>query len=807
MRGLLLPGAASVLTLLLACTDDPTAPADHTPQAPVDTTRAAAVNLPPCTKRWANGVSGDWSTAANWSPAGVPGWTATVCIDAAGTYTVTSAGPRLVNAIILGGGSANVTLTQSNGGLPASLNVTTGIYVKAGSTLRLVDAVDVSTGFIQVDGTWRADFPGGAAEVDADSIRIGGTIDVNRAELDLVVGAFHNTGTLQVTGPAATLEITGLSFGVIAMEGGTVSGQGTVVATTVPPTFGIPMPPYSPAVFDWTGGTIPARLTGTTARLKVIGMPIVFGATALSGVLQLETVYLSVLGIIWSTPVLSPDSALPAGVRLDITGNGQATLPHTNLGVITVTPTDSLTLWFNGAYLSPGTGRFTNSGSFTVNAGAARVRIQADSVENGGTLVLNGPADFPTLARVRNLGTIATTFTAPLDLAGASFVAESGSTQVGPLYLKGGVLSGTGAVGSVTSVGGTIAPGPVAASPALPGVGVLTLASLFLDPSSTVSIDLAGAAAAKHDLLAITGLVVYNGTLRVLMGSNYLGGHCGEVIPVITDGSNGLGRGAFVTTTGLTPSATRGWRVYNPTASLQLVGHDPSVPVSVSPAAVTVTEGGAGASYSVCLRTAPTATVTVAPSATPGQLATFLPLTFLTSAWALPGAVSVGAVDDALVEPPPQLATITHAVTSTDPAYAGATPGAVATTIVDNDGTTNLELHVFNAPPVVAVGNSFTLTLQNENLGPNTSVGATFTIPASAGFTYTSSTGTLGCSYDGVAGTTCQLPSLVSGGKTDFTVTLTATLAGVYATAYTSSTIQGDSNPLNNTRTQTITIN
>lgn len=107
----------------------------------------------------------------------------------------------------------------------------------------------------------------------------------------------------------------------------------------------------------------------------------------------------------------------------------------------------------------------------------------------------------------------------------------------------------------------------------------------------------------------------------------------------------------------------------------------------------------------------------------------------------------------------------------------------------------------------MAVGNSFTLTLQNENLGPNTSVGATFTIPASAGFTYTSSTGTLGCSYDGVAGTTCQLPSLASGGKTDFTVTLTATLAGVYATAYTISTIQGDSNPLNNTRTQTITIN
>ena len=144
---------------------------------------------------------------------------------------------------------------------------------------------------------------------------------------------------------------------------------------------------------------------------------------------------------------------------------------------------------------------------------------------------------------------------------------------------------------------------------------------------------------------------------------------------------------------------------------------------------------------------------------------------------------------------------------SADPAYAGAMPAPVTATIVDNDGVTNLELHVFSAPPVVTVGSSFTLTLQNENLGPNTSVGATFTIPASTGFSYSSSTGTLGCSYDGISGTTCQLPSLASGGKTDFTVTLTAVLAGVYPTVYTISTIQGDSNPLNNARSQTITIN
>ena len=790
----------ALLVPLVGCADDPAGPRDIAAPKPADAAPASIVKLPPCTAHWAAPVSGDWAVAGNWSPAVVPGWNAVACLDAVGTYTVTLNGPRVVNAIVVGAKGAAVTLSYSNAGVLAAWNVTTGIHVKVGSTLKWNDPVDLTTGFVQVDGTWRADFPGDAAVVDADSIRIGGTVDVNGADLALNVGAFHNTGTLQATGSAATLTITGDAFGAVWMEGGTVSGQGTVVATTVPPSLGWPVPPYWPAVFHWTAGTIPARLTGPGARLRVIGMPISLDATTLQGVIELETVYINFLGVIWATPVVTSDGSLPAGVRLDITGNGQASLPQVNHGTITVTPTDSMTLWAPVRFLD-------NAGSFTINASPARVRMEVDSVENSGTLTLGGPADFPTLARIHNRGTITSSTAAPLDLGGADFVAESGSSQSGPLSLAGGVLSGAGAVGNVTSVGGTISPGATPASPALPGLGTLTLASLFLDPASTVSLDIAGTAPDKHDLLAVTGLVVYNGALRLIESSGFLGGHCGEVVPIVTDGSFPLVRGAFASTTGLTPGAARGWRLYNPTASLQLVGHDPSVPVSVSPAGVTVTEGGAGASYNVCLRSAPTANVTLTPSAAGGQLAAFAPLTFFTSSWALPGFVTVGAVDDAVVEPPPQLATIAHAVASADPAYAGAMPAPVTATIVDNDGVTNLELHVFSAPPVVTVGSSFTLTLQNENLGPNTSVGATFTIPASTGFSYSSSTGTLGCSYDGISGTTCQLPSLASGGKTDFTVTLTAVLAGVYPTVYTISTIQGDSNPLNNARSQTITIN
>ncbi|MBK6781197.1 MAG: hypothetical protein IPG75_16905 [Gemmatimonadetes bacterium] len=76
----------------------------------------------------------------------------------------------------------------------------------------------------------------------------------------------------------------------------------------------------------------------------------------------------------------------------------------------------------------------------------------------------------------------------------------------------------------------------------------------------------------------------------------------------------------------------------------------------------------------MCAFSAPTANVTLTPSAAEDSWRPFAPLTFFTSSWALPEFVTVGAVDDAVVEPPPQLATIAHAVASADPAYAGAMP-------------------------------------------------------------------------------------------------------------------------------------
>ncbi len=812
MRCPTLPLLALAALSLAACTDDPTAPADVGPAVSAPRAPAALVTTPACTKRWKTGVSGDWSVGTNWIPTGVPRRLATVCLDAAGTYTVTLSNPDTVDFLVVGGAGANPTLTVSATTANAPWSMTGGLYVKSGGTVSMTTALSVTAAWVVNEGSLVAAYPGRSGYIGADSIVNLGYLEAQRDTLDLYPAQyFRNAGTLQVTGAEGRLRQYAVEAVDFRMEGGTVLGAGAVEFWPIVPPLMYPPPtqPYIVPRFVWTGGDLPARLGTTTARVRVQGVSIDVLDSTLTGTIELDLYQLASWYHPYDQPwVGAPAGGLPAGVRVNVIGAGLVHLPSDSRGTLSVTPqdtaaTDVVTVEFSGGSLAV----VHNSGTLLVNAGTGTLSLKLDSLVNTGTVTFAGPASLPWLSNVENAGTITVAAGQTLSLGSADFQADSGSVQSGLLGLSGGTLSGTGQVGGVLSAGGTIAPGPVSSIPVLPGVGTLSATGLYLDPASTVVIDLTGSAAGRHDLLAVSGLVVYGGTLRVLPGPLYLGGHCGEVIPVITDGSGTLNRGSFATVTGLVPAPSRAWRTYNPSGALELVGYSPLAPVSVYRSSLTVTEGGAGASYDVCLRSAPTATVDVTPASAGGQLAALAPVSFTTAAWALPLSVPVSAVDDALLEPPPQTATITHTVSSTDPAYSGATPASVTVTIIDNDGSANLELHVFSAAPVVAVGDTFTVTLQNENLGPDDSPGATFTIPASAGFTYAANTGTLGCSYDAVTGTSCQLPSLVNGGKTDFTVTLVAVAAGSYSTTFSLSSIQADSNLLNNARVQLITIN
>ncbi|NJK73658.1 MAG: peptidase C11 clostripain, partial [Microcoleus sp. SU_5_6] len=105
--------------------------------------------------------------------------------------------------------------------------------------------------------------------------------------------------------------------------------------------------------------------------------------------------------------------------------------------------------------------------------------------------------------------------------------------------------------------------------------------------------------------------------------------------------------------------------------------------VIVNPTETAATEGGAAGSYTVALKSQPTALVTV--NLTTGeQIESIAPLTFTPNNWNTAQTVTVKAVDDAIVEGA-QVGNVTHSVTSTDLKYNGIAIAGVTVAIADND--------------------------------------------------------------------------------------------------------------------------
>jgi hypothetical protein len=105
--------------------------------------------------------------------------------------------------------------------------------------------------------------------------------------------------------------------------------------------------------------------------------------------------------------------------------------------------------------------------------------------------------------------------------------------------------------------------------------------------------------------------------------------------------------------------------------------------VLVQPTSLSLTEGGAAASYSVTLLTPPTSPVTVDLSADP-QLSVSPPSLVFNGANAAQ-SVSVSAPDDKVAQPSSHTVSIQQTVSSADTQYAGAPVDSVLVTIADAD--------------------------------------------------------------------------------------------------------------------------
>ncbi|MFN8574136.1 MAG: DUF11 domain-containing protein [Gemmatimonadaceae bacterium] len=760
---------------------------------------AAIGQLPPCTVFWKSGVSGNWTDASKWSSGAVPGGTDVACLSAPGTYTVTVQGNPVVGAVKVGLNGAQATLAdngtqftwmQLGDGLLVS---TTGALSATGCGLgvrsSLIGSAMRFNGTVTTANT-SCNINTGALLVQADTIVNQGTMTFGGTSSLLVKngGLFSNSGTITVN---AVVSMPTFGHATMRFEGGAVAGIG--ILNVVP----LVRPQDRPHVI-WTAGTL-GLSGGNVPVARIWADTMRFASASLTGAVTLYT-------LDPDTTVLRGDIGSNVDVRLSGCADASFELervnggPTENFGAITVQDDCSL----GHVYLEgPG---LINRGTLTFAdpQWVAPVALRLDSLINHGSLLVSNAVGYEgTGGLLRNLGDIQVMGASSILMrSGTTAVAEAGSTQSGTLTLGGGFLAGVGTVGDVFALSGVIVPGGLGS----PTLGRLSMASLTLSATSGIEFEVAGPGPTSHDGLDVAGEVRFNGGAVTLVSvPPYAGGACGDVVPLIVDHSVGA-RGSFNTEAGYHPQPGVWWRSYYAAGEFGIAGYNPVAAVTATPTAVTVGEGGVTRSYAMCVGHAPLAPVTVAVSeSTPGQLTVGAPVMFNTTGWELPQAVSVTAVDDATIEPPQQVI-LTHSVTSNDGSFNGKPVSAVTVDVADNDGQTDLVLAVTSNPGPIPVGTNFTVSFKVTNTGPTLSTGASFVVPAVAGFTFVGASGAT-CSPQAGVGLSCQLAGMGRGGSVSFSVTAQAVATGVWPVTMQVVAQQPDPAPGNNVVVKNLTVN
>jgi hypothetical protein len=226
-----------------------------------------------------------------------------------------------------------------------------------------------------------------------------------------------------------------------------------------------------------------------------------------------------------------------------------------------------------------------------------------------------------------------------------------------------------------------------------------------------------------------TGGTDYNNTPQVL---NFVGTTTPETqqfTVTTTDDATVEGTESFtVTLTASNPLVT------DSDTGTGIITDNDTADVSVSPTSVSVAEGGSTDTYDVVLTSSPTnpVTITITPdSETTVDKST---LTFSPGNGTTPQTVTVTAVND-LVAEGAHNSTITHAASSSDPAYSGIPVPSVTANITDNDAASVTVDDA--AAQIEGTGLLFTVTLDNA-------VSGGFSV--TTGYTDVSATG--GTDYD-----------------------------------------------------------
>ncbi|MEZ4416076.1 MAG: DUF11 domain-containing protein [Gemmatimonadota bacterium] len=785
-----------------------------------------------CTRSWAAAVDGDWYDGSRWSPAGAPGPTDNVCIDVAGTYEVTLDYDGLANIVKVGGLGALATLT-----LEHSLLVDEGILVETSGHLVVSASQTVHMG---------SSPPSAALQLpDADWFENHGIVEI---EANCVCSpvtrwafrSYENHGFMYLAGPSE-LEVigesdpTGRDFlnrgfivtsgtgavrvggtdpldqqaGRFIQEAGSISGTAPLVLTFL-------------NTFEWSGGPLPVNaadpaqsvvVTEEVERVLLLE-PDLAGALTVRPILgSFGTLWLSY----WVEGTVGPDLHLmiePLAQGAFFLGGGDA---FTNRGTIDVLLETGET--FYAAMPGVATPDFLQDGLFRVSGQGT---LELAWFGPDGELANSGSMEISSGSLVRLVGGSSSNFVASnsgsivvapgsgLEVEGVALTVSPGSRQTGSLLLKRSELRGSGALGDVELENSMIAPAGTGTLPggAPPGIGMLTLASLALDRWSEVEMDVAGTTPNTHDQLRVAGAIHYAGTLTVRTHSSFTGGQCGQVVPLISDGTPAqTDRGSFGAVNGVALGGGRAWRFHNPTGLLALAGYRPG-PEDVYATASTLSmrEGGPAKAYQICLGSGtPAAEVVVAPTALRSQLTLPAPFTFAPDDWFLPRTVAVQVIDDAVVEGL-HGDTIVHVASSADPAWNSGTAGPVAVSIQDNDGLADLGAVRVAQQDNQFLGDTMHTTFRVTNAGPTESSGSTFVSTPLVGLAFVSATGA-SCASDGAGVVTCAVGPVPAGGQVDFEIAFEGVTVGLHSNTWTVTGEQPDPNPANDAVVYTQRVN
>jgi outer membrane autotransporter protein len=465
-------------------------------------------------------------TNTNATIANQVGSTGTVTVSQSGAWTnssdltIANSGTGTMNITTLGNVTDTSAIIANQIGSTGVANVANGIWTNSSSltiansgngTLNITLAGTISdtagtiagqtgsTGIVNVDGA-------GSAWTNSGGLRVGdsGSGQLHITNGGAVSNTFGNLGANAGSIGTATIDGTGsvwtnngtLSVGSLGTGSMTITNGGAV--HTNQSMIG------SGPTGNGTGIVDGANSIWTTSSLFVGGDPTGPMGTGLVRILNGGTVS-SGNATVWSSGTL------------EIGINPHLVAPLTFDGGTLRTIAD--TTFINGATLATG-GVIIDSNGFTSTLTGIFVGPGGLTKINPGTIILTNNSPY--------LGNT--------NINGGSLIVDGSIGNSVTFVNSGGLLGGTGTVGSTVFNSGVVSPGHSPGSP-----GTLNFGSSYVqNADGTLRIEIGGLAAPQHDLLAVGGGVSLDGTLQILRLNNFTPA-AGDRVTIITDGAPHIG--------------------------------------------------------------------------------------------------------------------------------------------------------------------------------------------------------------------------------------------------------------------------